>query len=531
MANKQLFKSGRGAKVPPANTYNNAGGLAYSMSAEQALAQFAVTGCLNSTYYASDERQLEEVKALAAKCEPEFVARVAIYSRRKAYMKDMPALLCAILASREPAMLEKVFERVINDARMLRNFVQVLRSGVTGRKSLGSLPKRLVRKWLAARTEEELFQASVGNSPSMADVVKMVHPKPGDAKRAAMYGYLLGKKVDETLLPDSVLAYEIFKAGEATTALEAPDVPMQMLTHLELAESHWKQIARRASWQTTRMNLNTFARHGVFKDEALTAEIAARLVDETQVRRARVFPYQLMVARTQADASVPSIVRGALERAMEIAISNVPRIEGKVYVFPDVSGSMQSPITGHRKGATTAVRCIDVAALVAAAVLRRNREAEVIPFSDSVVECRLNPDAPVMVNAEKLAKLPSGGTNCSAPLTSLNARSMTGDLIIYVSDNESWMDTKNAWAAAKGTETMRQWKAFKQRNPAAKLVCIDLTPNATTQATTLATSGEDVLNVGGFSDQVFDVVSAFARGDVGAGAKGHWVEVIRSTEL
>src|SRR3712207_8227055 len=44
---------------------------------------------------------------------------------------------------------------------------------------------------------------------------------------------------------------------------------------------------------------------------------------------------------------------------------------------PDVSGSMKSPVTGYRKGATSTVRCIDVAALVAAAVLRRSGEARV----------------------------------------------------------------------------------------------------------------------------------------------------------
>jgi hypothetical protein len=39
-------------------------------------------------------------------------------------------------------------------------------------------------------------------------------------------------------------------------------------------------------------------------------------------------------------------------------------VDGKVYVFPDTSGSMQSPVTGHRTGATTHVTCLDVAALV-----------------------------------------------------------------------------------------------------------------------------------------------------------------------
>ena len=75
----------------------------------------------------------------------------------------------------------------------------------------------------------------------------------------------------------------------------------------------------------------------------------------------------------RSDSTVNAVVR-----AMEIATANVPAIEGRVYVCPDVSGSMSSPVTGYRKGATTAVRCIDIAALVATAVLRKNPRAEVL---------------------------------------------------------------------------------------------------------------------------------------------------------
>ena len=84
----------------------------------------------------------------------------------------------------------------------------------------------------------------------------------------------------------------------------------------------------------------------------------------------------------------------------------MPAIDGQVYVCPDVSGSMQSPVTGHRKGATTAVRCVDVAALVAAAILRQNPTAEVLPFERARSSTlRLNPRDSVMTNAEKLASL------------------------------------------------------------------------------------------------------------------------------
>lgn len=275
----------------------------------------------------------------------------------------------------------------------------------------------------------------------------------------------------------------------------------------------------------TRMNLNTFARHGVFNEPGLPELIAERLRDPKAIRKTRVFPYQLMSAYSMTGAGIPAIVREALQDAMEIAIGNVPKIDGKVYVFPDISGSMHSPVTGYRKGATSKVRCIDVAALVAAAVLRRNPLAEVVPFESKAIEIRLNPRDSVMTNAEKLAALPCGGTNCSAPLALLNQRKAKGDLIVYVSDNESWMDSPlHGRFGGSATETMKQWATFQQRNPRARMVCLDIQPYGTTQAK----EREDILNIGGFSDQVFEVIAEFAGGRLSA---DHWIGVIEQIAL
>ena len=517
MANKSLFQSLRGALVPPPNAVNSHNAPAYAFSPKHALAQYAATGCLNATFYATADDQLQKILALTKEVDAEFIAKTAVYARQKGFMKDVPAVLCAALSMKDPQLLRAVFDRVIDDGKMLRNFVQVLRSGVVGRKSLGTVPKKLAQRWLESRTDEQLFRASVGNAPSLADLIKMVHPKPGVASREALYGYLLERKHNFEALPEIVKQFEAFKAGKHDVV---PDVPFQMLTALELGKTEWTAIAKKAPWQMTRMNLNTFARHGVFDNEVMVKLIANRLASAEDVKRARVFPYQLLAAFKNAGGDVPSLIRDALQDAMEVATENVPRIAGKVYVLPDVSGSMSSPVTGQRAGATSTVRCIDVAALVAASILRQNPQAEVVPFATDVVNVRLNNRDSVMSNAEKLAAVGGGGTNCSAPLAALNKRQAKGDLVVFVSDNESWVDAKGG----RGTETLRQWTVFKRFNPQARLVCIDIQPNATTQAG----EREDVLNIGGFSDQVFEVIAAFAEGRLGA---DHWVGVIDAVRL
>src|SRR5262245_63784482 len=195
MANATLFRSLKGALIPSANARNEARGLAYLRTPEQALAQFAATGCLNATFYAGAEDQLDRVLDLSSRVDPEFVARTAVYSRQRGFMKDMPALLLAALSRRDPALMDRVFDRVVDSPRVLRTFVQIVRSGATGRKSLGSAPKRCVRRWLTQRTDAALFAASVGTAPSLADVIRMVHPKPQTAEREALYKYLLARPV------------------------------------------------------------------------------------------------------------------------------------------------------------------------------------------------------------------------------------------------------------------------------------------------------------------------------------------------
>ncbi|MFG5776879.1 RNA-binding protein [Comamonas sp. J-3] len=522
MVNLQLFQTLKGALLPAADKHNHEGAAAYSLGPRHQLAQMALTGCLSQTFYASAEEQLGQVAELVAKVESPFVAKTAVYARERGYMKDMPATLAAALAVRDVELLVQVFPRVVDNGKMLRNFVQILRSGAMGRKSLGSRPKKLVQQWLLTATEKQLLNAAIGNQPSLADVVKMVHPKPQEEWRAAWFAWLIGKPHDEAKLPPITLAFESFKRDVAQGLVpeQVPEVPFQMLTALNLNAQQWAQIARNGSWQMVRQNLNTFARHGVFALPGMAELVERKLQDAQAVAKARAMPYQLLAAYKAAGAQVPAVVTEALQDAMEHATANVPVFAGRVVVCPDVSGSMSSSVTGYRAGATSSVRCIDVAGLMAAAVLRKNREARVLPFEQKVVALKLNSRDSVLSNAAQLASIGGGGTNCSAPLKQLADEKAQVDLVILVSDNESWVDGKRSGA----TETMKQWARIRQRNPAAKLVCIDIQPYASSQAQERA----DILNVGGFSDAVFDVVARFADGKLDA---EHWVGEIEQIVL
>ncbi|MGL4235375.1 vWA domain-containing protein [Tabrizicola sp.] len=518
MANKSVFASLKGRLMPKAATLNAEGAKAYAYGAEHKLAQLAMTGTVGGGFYQDAQTEVTALLAAAEAVEPLFLAKTAVHVREKGHMKDTPALLLAALASRDPALFAAAFPKVVTSGKMLRTFVQIVRSGQTGRKSLGSRPKAMVQGWLNAASDAALMSAMVGNDPSLADVIRMVHPKPETAGRAAFYAWAIGKPADAAALPQAVRDLMAFRAGDTSVV---PDVPFQMLTDLALTPEQWADVAKRGSWQMLRQGLNMFHRKGAFKVRGVVEHVADVLRDPGRVRAAKALPYQLLATLRALDPALDGRLGDALHDAMEASVANVPKLKGSVAVCPDVSGSMSSPVTGYRPGATSAVRCIDVAALVAAAVLRKNPSARVLPFEFDVREARLQARDTILTNAQKLAALGGGGTNCSAPLAALNKAREAPDLVIFVSDNQSWVDARQGGQA---TGMMAEWTKLKARNGHAKLVCIDIQPYGTSQAA----EREDVLNIGGFSDAVFGQIADFAEGRMGP---DHWVGQIKAVSL
>jgi 60 kDa SS-A/Ro ribonucleoprotein len=535
MANQTIFAS---QATKNKLISNEAGGRAFQLDDRQALAQLAATGTLNHTFYQNAQAQLEQVLAFTQNVEPTFIAKTAVYTRKNNHMKDMPVLLLAILSQRDQALFKAVFPSIIDNGKQLRNFVQIMRSGAIQRKSLGSLPKKMINQWLINASDNQLLSANIGNQPSLADVLKMTHPKPKDANQDAFFAYILGKKYELEQLPLKVQVLEKFRQG---LTQDVPDLPMQLLTNLSLSAQQWAEIAKNGGWQMLRMNLNTFARHGVFQIEGMDNVIANKLQDQDIIRKSRVLPYQLMTTWSALDVAVPQVVRQVLEQMMQAALQNVPRLTGRVVVAIDVSGSMASPVTGYRKGATSTLRCVDVASLFACALKQVNPDIEIMPFDTQLHSLNIAENESDQASlfgrlkqvfsgskthsifevAKQFAALGGGGTDCSIPLKQLNRDQTAVDLMIYFSDNESWADQLRP---RHKTGMLYEWDILKQRCPEAKLVCVDLQPYTHTQVP----ERPDTINIGGFSDEVFRLIDLFAQGKMHS---DHWVNEIEKIEL
>ena len=160
----------------------------------------------------------------------QYLAKLALYAREKAFMKDMPAALLVALSVRDTELMHRVFDRVVDNGRVLRTVFQMIRSGQfknkagKGRVGLSSSVQRAFQRWLNTASVGKLLSASIGNDPSLRDILRMARPTPKDNARRAMFGWLTDKSIDkwapatEADLPvevQSLIAYRNSESEEA----------------------------------------------------------------------------------------------------------------------------------------------------------------------------------------------------------------------------------------------------------------------------------------------------------------------------
>ena len=302
----------------------------------------------------------------------------------------------------------------------------------------------------------------------------------------------------------SLMAYRATDNAEAQALISGDlNVRWDLLADSAKGPIAWKAIARHMGPQALRMNLNTLLRHDVFKngngtDQAMIDYVAERISNVEAIRRSRQFPYQFLSAYLHVAVELPQQIQSALHQAAEIACGNVPELPGPVLIGLDTSGSMGCPVTGYRgRGGTTRMRCIDVAALFAAAILRRNPDSVVIPFDTQPYKTRVDPQDTILSLSERLAQYGGGGTDCSIPLRQANTKYRKRQFAgcVLVSDNESWITKGRSFGYGHrgSTGVMTEWQTFVNNQKRLgitdpKLVCIDIQPYGSSQAPNETTS-------------------------------------------
>ncbi len=146
------------------------------------------------------------------------------------------------LSLRDTQLMHPVFGRVADNGRVLRTMFQMIRSGQftdkNGKARVGlsssvqrAFP-RAFQRWLNDASVGKLLSASIGNDPSLRDILRMARPTPKDNQRRALFGWLTDKEIAKWApptaadLPIEVQSLIAYRASETEDgqALIAGDI-------------------------------------------------------------------------------------------------------------------------------------------------------------------------------------------------------------------------------------------------------------------------------------------------------------------
>jgi 60 kDa SS-A/Ro ribonucleoprotein len=462
--------------IKPKTVANRAGGEAYAQSPEMALASLLLTSFVQDQFYRSAAEQMKELEALMARVQPEFSAKAAIYARTEYGMRSITHVLAAHLAAQASG---KVWAKQFYNRVVFRPDDMLEIAALTKAKGAKMLPNAMKKGFAEAFNRFDGYQLAKyrgeGRSFKLVDLVNLVHPIPNERNAEA-----LRQLVADTLRNTATWEAKLTAAGK-----QATDETEKM----ELKSAAWAELiqSNKLGYLAMLRNLRNIGEQA----PEYAAEVAKRLKNEQQIRKALVMPFQYLIALDALNAGaafpVKRVLQEALTDALEISLANVPRFEGRTLVVVDDSGSMSARV-GAKGFASRS--CIQLGATFAAALFKSN-DADLMRFSDDASYVRANSRDSLMTIAENIVRnARAAGTNFHAIFQVARERY---DRIVILSDMQGWVGNNTP---------AKEFEAYKRRTGANPFVySFDLAGYGSLQL-----PEDRVFCLAGFSEKVFDLM-------------------------
>jgi 60 kDa SS-A/Ro ribonucleoprotein len=481
---------------------NHEGTPAFALTPAQELYAAVATAALSDQFYESANTRLERLRALVARSDPQFVARLAVYAREQLHLRSVPLVLAVELARlhRGDNLVSRLVARIVQRAdeipELLAFYAQA--NGRTGAKTLGQLSKQVQRGLALAFNGFDAYQLAKydrqGTVVRLRDALFLVHPKARDEAQQAVFNQL----VAGTLPVPYTWETELSVAGQVAYATPAE-------RQAAIART-WETLVRsgRLGYMALLRNLRNLLEANVSAE--VLALACATLADPGQVARARQLPFRFLAAYREVlalDSGAAAPVLAPLEAAIGSSARNLRGFgpETRVVIACDVSRSMQQPIAPRSK-----VLLYDVGLVLAMLLQSRCQHVVTGMFGDRWQRVAL-PQGQVLRNVQELYRREGEvgyATNGYLVIQDLRQRREVVDKVMIFTDGQLWNTTGNGTLA-------QEWGAYRANvAPQARLYLFDLAGLGATPLEVQSQQG--VALIAGWSDKLFDVLAALENG-------------------
>jgi len=494
---------------------NHEGAPAYAQTPELELYTAVVTTSLSNTFYEEQGDRMNRIVELVGKVSPEFVAQLAVYTRTEMHLRSVPLLLLVELAKvhkGDDLVARAVEKTVLRADEIMELLICYQMRNPTGKsnKKIGPLSHQLQNGLERAFNHFDEYQFAKYDRDNLEvklrDALFLVHPKAKDIHQQEIFDKITNRQLATPYTWET----ELSALGQQQFA---------SATEREQAFGEkWSELimSGKVGYMALMRNLRNMLQAQV--PYHIMEQVSARLSDPVQVAKSKQLPFRYLSAFREllgVTSTSTQLVLTALENAVKHSANNIEGFDPqtRVLLACDVSGSMYSRIS-----ANSTVSCYDIGLLLA--MLLRNRCHQVITgiFGDTWLPVNLPSDNILMAtqNLRSISGKVGYSTNGYEVIKWLIENQKVMDKVMLFTDLQMW-DSRYG-----GTVSIEQtWKAYKKIAPDAKLYLFDLVGYGNTP---LRMVRPDVYLIAGWSDRIFDVLSAIEHG-------GDTLDAIRNIKL
>lgn len=429
---------------PMATTHE--GGQGYTRDPQSELFLLAVTNMVGeSTFYETAGARDNRFTGLVHACvdlDPSWVARFVPYLRDKLNMRSASVVMAVeYVRAGGPngkTVIDSACVRADEPAEVigyyLTHYGRSLPAAI--KRGVAQAAQRLYTERAALRYDGD------SRGVRMADVIDLCHPKPRAPWQGQLFKWLLDTRHGHTGNTETL---PMLAARTELEAVSIPDRPAYLSTSgLEAAGMSWESLAGwlqgpmdKKAWETViptmgymalLRNLRNFDQAGVSDEHA--TYVSTLLSNIEEVAKSRQLPIRFYSAWK---ASQSMRWAGALERAVQHCLANVPSLPGKSLIMIDVSGSMDAAISDRSD-----VKRYEVAALFGCALaLRGDSHTVTYSYANSIKWLSAKPGASLLRAVDVVRENVGGGTETMQCLLAL-FDAKVHDRVIILTDEQAF---------------------------------------------------------------------------------------------
>lgn len=383
----------------------------------------------------------------------DFLVKTIIKSCTKWNTKNSIAILALVILSASPKTYAKekflqIFKDVVKTDDDLIEFMELIKTDSI--RGFGKIIQKAIQKWFNDLSPYEALkikrrqvrtprQTANGAEYTISDILRLAHVKPKDDEQSSLYKWLLTGEFDSKI-HQSIKASEWYKK---TTTLSPQkreitknnNIPVEVLKPIKSPVDAYINILPQLSFNDLLRNFTLLSEKGVFLNESAKKHVIKVFKSKQIINRSGALPHQFFELYDQ-NTSASIEILAALETAAENAYVNLPKINKKITIFVDRSGTAKSSFASD----STKVPLHYTFATFSSIIAKISKSTDIYTFSKDVVKQDFNSKENTLEISDSIIdkKTTSHSTNNVELFKFLSESNIKSDILIFFSASLRW---------------------------------------------------------------------------------------------